>query len=458
MRNWLLVLLAACGTNSTPTTIDPPQTGDVAPAGVPLGPPVTTTITPTGGTITTADGGLAITFPPNAVSAPTDVTVQPVTNTAFEGAGRSYRLSPSDVEFAQPVTLRFAYTDADLDGSSPEAMSIAGQDDAGYWHSRESRVVDAAAHAIALDVTTFGLPRANVAAAGPAANDWTKHWTFRIKPDNSPIKLNGTTTVRECMTSAHGADGDPLTEDAILSACKPPDDNSAIPLTNWHVRTSADGTITPSPTNSTWAVYTAPSRDPGDGQGMVWATLQRVVNGRPSPIDLRTTIELDCPWFFAAGGTCTPPNWMGSAHVNNVDGSIIDATFTFEPQPGSMDTYQVQSGQVVITQPPPNPTCTIQISPAQQAIAPAEGMMKLVSQPDGTLTITGMGTTVWLATYTTICPNGTGSMPSGFAAEWWPSPPGGGTGHPVMNNMAEFDTTDGGASGHIIISRVMPGA
>lgn len=35
--------------------------------------------------------------------------------------------------------------------------------------------------------------------------------------------------------------------------------------------------------------------------------------------------------------------------------------------------------------------------------------------------VSGMGTSVWQATYTT-CPNGPGSTTAGVQAQWWPMP------------------------------------
>ena len=37
--------------------------------------------------------------------------------------------------------------------------------------------------------------------------------------------------------------------------------------------------------------------------------------------------------------------------------------------------------------------------------------------------VSGQGESVWLATYTTHCPNGDGSMPMGVHAGWWPIDP-----------------------------------
>jgi len=104
-----------------------------------------------------------------------------VSNTSFAPVGVSYRLSPSDVDSQQPVTLALAYTDAAPNGTSPEVMTIAAQDDAAYctrkahaWSTRP-RTRFARHH----ELQRWYVERR---AGGHAANAWTKTWTFRLDP------------------------------------------------------------------------------------------------------------------------------------------------------------------------------------------------------------------------------------------------------------------------------------
>jgi hypothetical protein len=81
------------------------------------------------------------------------------------------------------------------------------------------------------------------------------------------------------------------------------------------------------------------------------------------------------------------------------------------------------AGQVVIH--PAQPSgCTLTVAPAQVATSPGEGQLNVSYDLSDPATVTvilkGQGETVWLATYTTVCPNGTGSMQYPVQADWWP--------------------------------------
>src|ERR1041385_5007577 len=128
MRTWILLAALAACTDHTTSGDDDAQ-GDPAPAGTPTSDATAMTIGPAGGTLTA--GELSIVVPAGAVAADTAFSIQPITNTTFAPAGDGYRIAPSGVTFAQPVTLRFAFTADEIALGSPEALTIAAQDDAG---------------------------------------------------------------------------------------------------------------------------------------------------------------------------------------------------------------------------------------------------------------------------------------------------------------------------------------
>jgi hypothetical protein len=67
--------------------------------------------------------------------------------------------------------------------------------------------------------------------------------------------------------------------------------------------------------------------------------------------------------------------------------------------------------------------------------------------------VAGMGTTVWLATYTVTCANGSNSMPAGLQAEWWPSVPGAPTPVEASNGVYDNVVQSPTASGNVHLIR-----
>ncbi|HSN89607.1 MAG TPA: hypothetical protein VLS93_00125, partial [Anaeromyxobacteraceae bacterium] len=67
-------------------------------------------IQPGGGYVTSADGRLTVSVPAGAISAPTDFTIQVITNTAPSGVGNAFRITtvPAGVVLAAPVAFVFA--------------------------------------------------------------------------------------------------------------------------------------------------------------------------------------------------------------------------------------------------------------------------------------------------------------------------------------------------------------
>ncbi|MDP4147771.1 MAG: hypothetical protein Q8927_17770 [Bacteroidota bacterium] len=155
---FIAFLLNGCKkSHSDPATITIP---DLPPAvtavGTPIASPVTKTIGPGGGTVLSADGRIELSLPVNALAANTDITIQPVTNTAPNGSGVSYHLMPDGTKFNVPVTLTFHYSAADVNGTLPVLFYIAFQDSSGIWQADfKNRKVDTAAKTASLSIRHF---------------------------------------------------------------------------------------------------------------------------------------------------------------------------------------------------------------------------------------------------------------------------------------------------------------
>jgi hypothetical protein len=147
-------LFSGCGSDDSSPS---PQPTDpiVTPAGAPAGDATHTTIGTSGGTVQSADGRLTITIPAGALTAATDVTIQPLSNEAPLGMGLGYRLGPEGTTFAAPVKLSFAYDDALLNGVPEDFLWIVTQAENGSWNAMLRSYVDAASHTVSVETTHF---------------------------------------------------------------------------------------------------------------------------------------------------------------------------------------------------------------------------------------------------------------------------------------------------------------
>jgi hypothetical protein len=184
-------------------------------------------------------------FPAGALAAPTTVSVQPIENRAHGGSGVAYRLSPHGVTFAQPVRLRFRYTDDDVDGTPAQLLRVAFQDAEGRWRMFREPEVDEASKTVSVRTTRF--------------SDWSLVQGANLLPATATLKPGQSLTlkVKDCLLP-------PLTSDLLsplVYECK--DGFYALVAGDWYVNGivgggSAIGTITPSDRPAGSAVYQAP--------------------------------------------------------------------------------------------------------------------------------------------------------------------------------------------------------
>src|SRR6186713_1890683 len=189
--SWLLValFLVSCGggddgagpgdggnnnTDPTPTT-----------PGTPIGTATTQPIGPAGGTVTSADGLFSITIPAGALpagpagssGAETDITIQPITNTAWGGVGSGYRLLPDGLTFSAPVEINFSLEDSLLAGSDTLFVDGARQDDEGVWGVLKHRRVDWEARKLICTTSHF--------------SDYTVIEAIRLRPGSATVPTLG---------------------------------------------------------------------------------------------------------------------------------------------------------------------------------------------------------------------------------------------------------------------------
>ena len=129
------------------------------------------TIGPAGGKLASSDGVLSLIVPPGALTADTQIGIQPITNLAPGAVGTSYRLTPEGQVFATPAQLVFAFTDTELAGSVLAVLRIAYQDDKGQWRAPKSVARDASAHSVSVTTMHF--------------SDWSKTIGLKLRAPES---------------------------------------------------------------------------------------------------------------------------------------------------------------------------------------------------------------------------------------------------------------------------------
>lgn len=143
--------------------------------GLATGTPIQKTIGPDGGVLTSADGQLTVTVPQGALGAATDVVIQPITNTLYDGKEfrMAYRLLPEGTNFEKPVMLTFNYEEADLEATTEDLLTIAWQQPDGSWKVEPTRL-NKLTKTLAVETTHF--------------SDWTKTGGLELRVEKELLK------------------------------------------------------------------------------------------------------------------------------------------------------------------------------------------------------------------------------------------------------------------------------
>lgn len=209
--------------------------------GTPDGEKVTKEIGPAGGTVASADGRLTLTIPQNTVAETTSFSIQPITNNAGGGLGLAYRLEPNGKTFVTPLQITIKYDEASLEGTIPEAFSLAYQDPQGAWHAQKLAKLDQSAKTLTISTHHF--------------TDFAFLARLRLSPTEAKLYPGGSLgfELLECR--------EPGLLDRLLSrplVCA----KSPHGRTNWKLRGA--GTIGNPHSDETGVLYTAPDRKPAD--------------------------------------------------------------------------------------------------------------------------------------------------------------------------------------------------
>jgi hypothetical protein len=145
------------------------------PLGTPVSRTVSATISPSGGTLASADGSLKIVVPAGAVSSSTVLTLTPIANTAHGAVGGAFRLGPEGTTFAVPVLLTFKAPDKYPPGTSIAGVGVEYQDRLGFWHK--------------VDVVSRSTSLNTISVSTNHFSDWALTWQTTTAAAEGPIKL-----------------------------------------------------------------------------------------------------------------------------------------------------------------------------------------------------------------------------------------------------------------------------
>ena len=180
----LCLLVIGCKKNQTaipnqPTVPVTRPAGVATPVGSPDSEPLKQkTIGASGGTIESNDGRLKITIPAGALTSNQQVSIQSISNHNPLAIKQAYRLQPHDVEFSEPVTIEFSYSEEDIKNTIPEALGIAYQDQNRVWQAQGGVVLDKENQTIKVNTTHF--------------SDWSLFESFYLFCSQSVLPTQGT--------------------------------------------------------------------------------------------------------------------------------------------------------------------------------------------------------------------------------------------------------------------------
>jgi hypothetical protein len=119
----------------------------------------TTTVTPAGGTVTSADGRVTLVIPAGALAAPTTISIEPAGGTPAAPRGvanAQYAVSPAGTVLAQPAMLKMAYdATAVPNTTSQEALRLHTVAQ-GQWARVGGSTVDSVAHVVRGTINSLG--------------------------------------------------------------------------------------------------------------------------------------------------------------------------------------------------------------------------------------------------------------------------------------------------------------
>jgi hypothetical protein len=243
-------LHTACSKKADPVPPPAGVTGKKSPIGTSDGESVSKTIGAEGGTIMLPDTAVVITVPAGALTTPTTITIEPVTNTNVAGVGKAFRLTPHGTQFKKPVAITFSYAAISDSVTLPAALGLAYQGDDGVWQFTTDNTIDTVHKTITYHSSHF--------------SDWSMMQWLSLKPIQTSLGESEEVTIQALqfipLAPCH-CDEDLVVPLPSLGAGYPVGD--PVPLDRKYIGSwQLAGTGTLIPTTGNQAVYKAPPKIP----------------------------------------------------------------------------------------------------------------------------------------------------------------------------------------------------
>lgn len=149
--------------------------------GTPDGKLVNKEIGSAGGKIVSDDNRVELIFPAGALTSNTTISIQPVTNLAPNGVGKSYWFEPSGIQFKKPVQIIFHYTDEEAEICPPDWMSLGVQSKNGKWSFVDYESFDSISKTLTGFIHHF--------SGASNIND------VQLKPNKTKLPVDGVTSI-----------------------------------------------------------------------------------------------------------------------------------------------------------------------------------------------------------------------------------------------------------------------
>nr|WP_121273590.1 hypothetical protein [Pedobacter schmidteae] len=240
--------------------------GLVRPKGVSNGAVVSRSIGPAGGVLASSECGLSIHIPAGALKTETIIGIEPITRTNIAGAGKSFRLTPHDVQFEKPVSLTYAF--------SMEADSVAMMETYGFSYQMANGVwkfVGASSYDVQGGTVTFKTTH---------FSDWSMMNRVSLSPIHASLEPGDKQVVKALIYTQSKYEDllVPLTGDAGVEPGYPV--GTPVPLPSKYVKSwdlNGPGNIISA--NGNTVTYQAPSSVSGFTNATVSLTLNAPVAG-----------------------------------------------------------------------------------------------------------------------------------------------------------------------------------
>ncbi len=270
----LMMMLLACGGGGggdavAPPTPAPPPAAEplTTEAGIPMGVPVSTTIGPAGGTLSSSDGRVQITVPAGAVAADTVFTITPLTNPA-DNAMATFKLEPDGMTFTSPLTLTFSAPEAGVSRTAIEGLGIAYHNADNHWQWLTGVTIDTDAKTLSVPIEHFSV--------------YSMLSGYIVTPASASVDVNNTVALQIMYCRSTQPDDSDLA--SLVFECHAATPSEAL-VTDWSVNGTAGGnatfgTIAGSGPNAT---FTAPAQTPDPSTVQVTAEVTDVLGSLTAP-------------------------------------------------------------------------------------------------------------------------------------------------------------------------------